>query len=266
MLQPFENVTLIGSNYGQKSPIGDNFLFPPIVFEEDEIEATIYLPHGGYQVNFSYGSSANVAFEFSGDVATLDYYGYMTSAAHYTATETGTNGLLLTLDMLTLTVDKNNVGSLVDGLPVETRIYYDTWQVEESKVLTSIGATTTVNLTGDDVAAGNVTAADLAWSSSDPAVVMVSGVGVIEAKNHGVAVIYATATDGNQFERTGPDWGIKAAYDMNGSGQPDLILQHTDGRVSIWIMDGVVKDEDAGAVIGTLEGWNVVGAGTVVLD
>ncbi len=175
----------------------DDFLFIPYLFEEDEINATIYLPHGGYQVNFSYGSSANVAVDFSVDAATLDYNGYMTSSATYTATETGVNGLLLSLDMLNLTVEKENVGSLAEGSPVSVQIYYELWQIEEERLLPNVGATDTTALFGDDVTAGNVAAADLAWSSSDPAIVTVSDIGVIEAIDHGVAMIYASATDGS---------------------------------------------------------------------
>jgi hypothetical protein len=53
--------------------------------------------------------------------------------------------------------------------------------------------------------------------------------------------------------------------DLNGDGNPDLLWQHTDGRLEAWFMSGVTKIGSA-ALASTASGWAVVGLGDFNAD
>ena len=55
-------------------------------------------------------------------------------------------------------------------------------------------------------------------------------------------------------------WRVAATLDLNQDGQTDLLFQHDDGTLAVWIMDGInlyssnlLSPENPGA------GWRVVG-------
>lgn len=57
-------------------------------------------------------------------------------------------------------------------------------------------------------------------------------------------------------------WSVQAVNDVNGDGKPDIIWEHTDGRVSTWTMNGLVR---TAGVMFTPDrvadpNWRIVGA------
>jgi hypothetical protein len=60
----------------------------------------------------------------------------------------------------------------------------------------------------------------------------------------------------------GPEWRVAASGDFDGDGRQDLLFQHTDGLLAVWLMDGfsqlgaaVLEPPNPGAV------WRVAGCG-----
>ncbi len=49
--------------------------------------------------------------------------------------------------------------------------------------------------------------------------------------------------------------------DLNGDGYPDLLWQHTDGRLEAWFMNGATQIGTSAVVPSTTSGWTVVGLG-----
>ncbi|PKM57301.1 MAG: hypothetical protein CVU98_06795 [Firmicutes bacterium HGW-Firmicutes-3] len=176
---------------------GDEFIYTPFNIEEKGTEAILYLPNSGYKVVISHGEAEGIPVNFTVDVATLNHDGYKTSSATYLANKTKAGGEIISLDMLTIIVDKLNIGSLTEDNHVIPEIYFDQWEIKTSKILSSIGATDMIELYGDDVVSGNMDASLLNWYSSDSSIVAVSNTGLVEAENYGVAYIYAMATDGS---------------------------------------------------------------------
>lgn len=181
-------------------PVGfdaEGFAYTPLTVEDDETEFIIYMPNSGYTVVFSAPGRDNDPIDFEVRVATLDADGYITSSANYVAHETGIDGEIIGLDMLSQTVEHETVGSLAEGPDVDTQVYYSAWEIDDDIVLPNVGDTAIVNLSGDDVATGSLAASDLVWASSDSSIVTVSGEGVLEAKDYGVAYVSAAAADGS---------------------------------------------------------------------
>ena len=60
-----------------------------------------------------------------------------------------------------------------------------------------------------------------------------------------------------------PGWRIVATGDVDGDGWPDILWQHTDGRVAVWYMEG--SRYRFGEVVTSLSdaNWRVVGAADV---
>jgi hypothetical protein len=173
------------------------------VTTDDGAGFIIYLPNTGYKVSFSYGGAADAPVNFSVEATTLDGEGFNTSMATYDASRTGASGEILTLDAVSKTVTKDNIGSLVDGRTVTPVIFHDNWEIEPEKTLAGVGASGVIQLSGADAAAGRVKASDLAWSSSDPAIVSVSDNGTVTAKASGEAVIFAAAQNASyKFSRS----------------------------------------------------------------
>jgi Synergist-CTERM protein sorting domain-containing protein len=196
---------------------GKDFIFDSLDAETGETKALIHMPNTGYKVSFSYGNASDVPVDFSVEVTTLDYDGFNTSQATYSAAETSANGEIIVLNALSKTVTKNNIGTLIDGQPVNSIIFYDQWEIEPEKTLSGAGATATIALSGSDVSAGSVKAADLAWSSSDPEIVSVSDAGVVTAKSPGEAVIFATARNASyKFSRS-----VVTVLDPNNPSNPN---------------------------------------------
>ena len=55
-------------------------------------------------------------------------------------------------------------------------------------------------------------------------------------------------------------WRVATTLDLNGDGQTDLLFQHEDGTVAVWLMDGInlisghlLNPEDPGT------GWRIAG-------
>ena len=55
-------------------------------------------------------------------------------------------------------------------------------------------------------------------------------------------------------------WRVATTLDLNGDGKTDLLFQHDDGRVAVWLMDGInlisgefLNPENPGA------GWRIAG-------
>ena len=55
----------------------------------------------------------------------------------------------------------------------------------------------------------------------------------------------------------GSGWSIKLEADFNGDGKADILWQHTDGRIAIWIMDGATQ-VGGGVVVPAGTGWTPV--------
>jgi pimeloyl-ACP methyl ester carboxylesterase len=133
------------------------FNYQAIQVGEDVTEAVIYLPSSGYKVVYSYGDAKDAAIDFQVLASTLNYDGFNTSAALYTASKTSAGGEIITLDALGQTVTPENIGSMLAGQTVDAVVFYDDWEIEPEKTLAGVGATATIELTGADAEAGNVT-------------------------------------------------------------------------------------------------------------
>ena len=55
-------------------------------------------------------------------------------------------------------------------------------------------------------------------------------------------------------------WRVATTLDLNGDGKTDLLFQHDDGTVAVWLMDGInlisghlLNPENPGA------GWRIAG-------
>jgi uncharacterized repeat protein (TIGR02543 family) len=171
-----------------------NFSYTPLVTSTDETSAVVYLPREGYRVTFSRRETDDVPVDLEVKASTLDFDGFNTGTATYSASATGANGEILTLDMSSMTVDTSNLGSLVADQPVTPTVFYSRWEIEDTKTL-NVGTTSAIALSGADVDAGNVIAADLGWSSSNPEVASVSENGEVTTLTAGEAVIFAVAQD-----------------------------------------------------------------------
>jgi hypothetical protein len=51
-------------------------------------------------------------------------------------------------------------------------------------------------------------------------------------------------------------WSVKRVQDLDGDGKADLVWEHTDGSVAVWLMDGTAMVSGQG-VIGPATGWSV---------
>jgi hypothetical protein len=49
-------------------------------------------------------------------------------------------------------------------------------------------------------------------------------------------------------------WTVQSAQDGNGDGNADLLLQHSDGRTAIWLMNGPAPTNGA-SLLGAGSGW-----------
>ncbi|MBI4658785.1 MAG: VCBS repeat-containing protein [Verrucomicrobia bacterium] len=57
------------------------------------------------------------------------------------------------------------------------------------------------------------------------------------------------------------NWRALAAADFSGDGKPDLALQHSNGPIEIWVMDGIRRVRQASlSERGTDPNWKIVGA------
>lgn len=58
-------------------------------------------------------------------------------------------------------------------------------------------------------------------------------------------------------------WKVAATGDLNDDGKPDLVLQHTDGTIEVWIMDGVRRTQRTPTTPNTPgdRNWRVVATG-----
>lgn len=72
-----------------------------------------------------------------------------------------------------------------------------------------------------------------------------------------------TVAAGLDVASPGPDWTVVATGDLNGDYQADILLQHADGRVAQWLMNGATVT--AATILGTAPGGGAV-AGTADLD
>ena len=76
---------------------------------------------------------------------------------------------------------------------------------------------------------------------------------------------------GNQYNAYNPNpaslsdtnWMIVGTADFNGDGQPDILWQHTDGWVSVWLMKGSQLDQAVRLNPGRVAdaAWRIVGTG-----
>jgi hypothetical protein len=55
----------------------------------------------------------------------------------------------------------------------------------------------------------------------------------------------------------GPGWSVKRVGDFDGDGKNDFLVQHSDGRVAIWVMNGVTISTVAN-LLGPSTGWSPV--------
>ena len=64
-----------------------------------------------------------------------------------------------------------------------------------------------------------------------------------------------------------PAWKVRAVGDMNSDGKPDLIIQHADGRVGVWFMNGL-NQLDGRLFVPDNSGvdWTIVGAADLNAD
>ncbi|MDR1915836.1 MAG: Ig-like domain-containing protein [Synergistaceae bacterium] len=172
---------------------GENFIHMSTV--EDGTRALIYMPNSGYKVVFSRGEAEGEPANMAVEVATLDREGFNTSMATYVGAQKGEDGEILTLDMLSGAVNEDNLGALVEGESTTPVVFHDKWEIEPEYELPGVGDSITIELSGEDVAAGNVTASDLSWSSSNPEIASVSETGDVTSNAPGEAVIFASALD-----------------------------------------------------------------------
>lgn len=62
--------------------------------------------------------------------------------------------------------------------------------------------------------------------------------------------------------RVDPKWHLMAAADFNGDGQPDLLWQHLDGSVAVWLMNGLSATQTVRLTSAPADpSWRVVGSG-----
>lgn len=55
-------------------------------------------------------------------------------------------------------------------------------------------------------------------------------------------------------------WQIRAVKDVNGDGWPDLLWQHTDGNLSVWLMQGSVMKSGLSLLPLKAVGWQIMAA------
>jgi hypothetical protein len=55
----------------------------------------------------------------------------------------------------------------------------------------------------------------------------------------------------------GTGWSVKLIGDFNGDAKSDILWQHTDGSVAIWLMNGLNEFSGAG-VLGPGTNWSPV--------
>jgi len=172
---------------------GDENSFSYTVFDDsdDGLTAMMYLPNAGYTVEFYYGTDSGNELTFSTDVSTLDYDGFKTATATYTADTTGEDGLILSCNMID-PVDPSNIGDLVDGETITPTVHYTDWNIEDEITL-NLDDVYTIGVLGTDA---DEVASNLNWSTSDEDVLTVSESGEITAVGYGTATI--AATDGNK--------------------------------------------------------------------
>src|SRR5579871_1651171 len=115
------------------------------------------------------------------------------------------------------------------------------------------------------------------WSLMATADMNRNGVLDLIFQNHstgGISIWFMTGTGGLTIGSApivyfaAPNWNVVAAADMNGDGQPDLILQNTvTGQVSIWFMNtGGLSFSSAPVIATAAPGWQLVATGDVNQD
>ncbi len=188
---------LVASALGSETVgfVESDLIFTSFSEAPNSTNATLYLPNTGYKIVFSYGDEAGVPINLGVSLSTLDGDGVPTSKGSYIATVTKDQGELIRLDMTSIVVDSQNIGSLSSSGDVPVQNYYDQWETMDSLTLNSIGETADIALYGDDVVLGNINVDDLSWTSSDPTVATVSEYGTVTATGYGTTAIYATAKD-----------------------------------------------------------------------
>jgi len=75
-------------------------------------------------------------------------------------------------------------------------------------------------------------------------------------------------TEGGKPGTTGSlDWNIRGLYDMNADGKADVIWQHaSNGRVVVWLMDGVQQVGFSEYQRESPDNWRIVGLGDLNAD
>ncbi|HET9577676.1 MAG TPA: hypothetical protein VFP44_07590, partial [Usitatibacter sp.] len=58
----------------------------------------------------------------------------------------------------------------------------------------------------------------------------------------------------------GTGWSVVRTADLNGDGMADLVWQHIDGSVAVWLMNGVAPTSTP-LLLGPGTGWSLSNAG-----
>ena len=56
---------------------------------------------------------------------------------------------------------------------------------------------------------------------------------------------------------SGTGWSVNRFGDFNGDSKSDIVWQHTDGSMGVWLMNGV-SAISSGGLLGPGSGWSVV--------